>query len=119
MRQGNFHQSADPRSDKDTVPLKKRKDSSQTETCYDIDNDYITIQTNKPGSFIVTVEGINCCSGCAAIHLFGSMKFPDNQSLATVKVYFSGTHAATEDYKTVRKFLFYFSFAEMAQFQLK
>ena len=101
VRQGDFRQGAGPRSDEDTVLLRERKDSSQSGNCYDIDKDYITIETKKPGSFIVTVEGINCCSGCAAVHLFGSMKFPDNQSLATVKVYFSGAHTGIEDYKTV------------------
>ena len=77
--------------------------SKNVEVWYKADNRFITIYTSHFSGYIVTVEGINCCSGSANLLLFGSLvSIPDEERLATLKVYMSSAHSTQiRDYKTV------------------
>ena len=82
--------------------MKKRKDSLEGDAWYDVDNKFVTIETRELGMFIVTVEGLNCCSDSATCFVFGSLKyFPDKKSLATLKAYFWSIHGRIKDYEMV------------------
>ena len=75
----------------------------QKDKC-EIDEKYITIHTSHFSGYIVTAEGINCCSKSANVLLFGSLV--NNQHLGpsvTVKVYMSSIHSQIKDYETVSK----------------
>ena len=74
---------------------------------YEVDNHFITIYTSHFSGYIVTVEGINCCSGSANLLLFGCLvSIPDEEPLATLKLYMSSAHSTQiRDYRTVRLFV--------------
>ena len=114
VRQGDISQNLDvpmveiKRKRRNSGPLarflRKSKKFGDTDACYYIDENYVTVETRKLGVIIVTVEGLNCCSSTASIFLFGSLRcFSDKKSLAKFKVYFSGSHKRIKDYKSVSK----------------
>ena len=86
--------------------------SNNAEEWYEVDNHFITIYTSNFSGYIVTVEGINCCSGSANLLLFGSLtNAPDEEPLATLKVYMSSAHSTQiRDYRTVGLFAKVFLF---------
>ena len=86
--------------------------SNNAEVWYEVDNHFITIYTSHFSGYIVTVEGINCCSGSANLLLFGSLvSIPDEEPLATLKVYMSSAHSTQiRDYRTVSLFATVFLF---------
>ena len=86
--------------------FRKMKTVLQTEPCYDIDKDFITVETRKPGVIIVTLKGLKCCSSSATCYLFGTpTPFRDGKSMAIIKVYFWRYHRQIKDYETVSKVL--------------
>ena len=109
VRQGDIHSHAVPlvplkrkSDDSNDKSLTKRKGSTDCDSSFDVDERHVIIRTKKQGSFIVTSEGLNCCSKSAICFLFGSMKyFPDHKSLATIKAYFWSVLGRIKDYKTV------------------
>ena len=88
--------------------------SKNSEVWFEVDNHFITIYTSHFSGYIVTLEGINCCSGSANVLLFGSLtndQTGTEQPLAILKVYMSSAHSAKiRDYRTVSKVLFCFVF---------
>ena len=71
---------------------------------YEIDEKYVTIYTSHFSGYIVTAEGINCCSKSVNVLLFGSLvNNPEIEPLVTVKVYMSSIHSQIKDYDAVRK----------------
>ena len=70
---------------------------------FEIDQRYVTIHTSHFSGYIVTVEGINCCSKSANVLLFGSLaNNPEMGPSVTVKIYLSSIHSQITDYKAVR-----------------
>ena len=70
---------------------------------FEIDERYVSIHTSHFSGYIVTAEGINCCSKSANVLLFGSLA--NNREMGpsvTVKVYLSSIHSQIMDYKAVR-----------------
>ena len=70
---------------------------------FEIDERHVSIHTSHFSGYIVTVEGINCCSKSANVLLFGSLA--NNLEMGpsvTVKVYLSSIHSQIMDYKAVR-----------------
>ena len=70
---------------------------------YEADSNFITIHTRHFSGYIITLQDINCCAGSANILLFGSVaNVPNDEPLATLKVYMSSVHSAQiRDYRTV------------------
>ena len=69
---------------------------------YEIDEKYVNIHTSHFSGYIVTAEGINCCSKSANALLFGSLM--NNKEMGpsvTVKIYLSSIHSQITDYKAV------------------
>ena len=70
----------------------------------EINHKYITIHTSHFSGYIVTAEGINCCSKSANVLLFGSLGNNLYQGPSvTVKVYLSSIHSEIRDYEAVRR----------------
>ena len=110
VRQGEFHNNQVvnivPIKRKNTEELigttKKAKHVMNSEPCYDIDENFVTVESRKLGVFIVTVEGLNCCSKSACCFLFGSLaSYSDRKSLVKLKIYLSGGHKGIKDYESV------------------
>ena len=79
--------------------------SKDSDVIHDSDNKYINIETTTLGTFIVTVDEINCCARSAMIHLFGSLKnTPSEKPLASVNVYFSNLFYRFQEYEMVSTF---------------
>ena len=92
VRHGDLHRNA-------VLPVYKLEKDK-----YEMDEKYVTIHTSHFSGYIVTAEGINCCSKSANVLLFGSLA--NNQHLGpsvTVKVYMSSIHSQIKDYETVSK----------------
>ena len=54
--------------------------------------------------YIVTTEGINCCSRSINVMLFGSLtNNPQRGPSVTVKIYLSSIHSQIKDYESVSK----------------
>ena len=71
---------------------------------YEIDKKYVTIHTSHFSGYIVTAEGINCCSKSANVLLFGSLaNNPEMGPSVTVKIYLCSIHSQIMDYKAVRE----------------
>ena len=71
---------------------------------FEIDERYVSIQTSHFSGYIVTAEGINCCSKSANVLLFGSLaNNPKMGPSVTVKIYLSSIHSQIMDYKAVRE----------------
>ena len=71
---------------------------------FQIDEKYVTINIRHFSDYIVTAEGINCCSGRTNVHLFGSLT--NSQHLgasAIIKIYMSSILSQIKDFKTVSK----------------
>ena len=76
---------------------------------YEIDEKYVNIHTSHFSGYIVTAEGINCCSKSANVLLFGSLA--NNLEMGpsvTVKIYLASIHSQLKDYKTVSLLVFNF-----------
>ena len=77
--------------------LKQGRDPMESTNCeawFEISKRFITVHTSHFSGYIVTVEGINCCSGSANVLLFGCLSnVPDEDPLATLKVYMSSGHS--------------------------
>ena len=74
---------------------------------YEMDEKYVTIHTSHFSGYIVTAEGINCCSKSINVLLFGSLtNNPWTGPSATVKVYLSSIHSQIKYYESVRKMEF-------------
>ena len=66
------------------------------------DKRYINIFTSHFSTFLVTAENTNCCAGSANVLLYGSLiNFPDENTVATIKVYLSSVHSKIQDYEDV------------------
>ena len=105
VRHGNIH------SDAHNLKLgPELLQSNNTEVSYEVDNHFITIYTSHFSGYIVTVEGINCCSGSANLLLFGCLSnAPSEDPLATLKVYMSSVHSThIRDYRTEGATIFKF-----------
>ena len=64
------------------------------EVNFEVDKNYVTISTSHFSGYIVTLEGIKCCTGSANVMLFGALtNIPDVEPLVTLKVYMSSTHS--------------------------
>ena len=85
-------------------------ESGNAEAWYEVDKRFITIYTSHFSGYIVTLEGINCCSGSANLLLFGCLSnAPPEDPLATLKVYMSSGHSTQiRDYRTVSATIFNF-----------
>ena len=71
---------------------------------FEIDERYVTIHTSHFSGYIVTAEGINCCSKSASVLLFGSLaNNPEMGPSVTVKIYLSSNHSQITDYEAVRE----------------
>ena len=71
---------------------------------FEIDERYVSIHTSHFSGYIVTAEGINCCSKSANVLLFGSLvNNPEMGPSVTVKIYLSSIHSHITDYKAVRE----------------
>ena len=69
---------------------------------YEIDEKYVNIETSHFSGYIVTAEGINCCSKSASVLLFGSlMNNLEMGPSVTVKIYLSSIHSQIMDYQAV------------------
>ena len=76
--------------------------SQNADVIFEVDNKYVIVHTTHFSGFIVTLDGINCCSGSANILLFGSLtNVPEAEPLVTLKVYMSSTHSQIRDYESV------------------
>ena len=90
VRHGNIHSS-------EILPVHLIREDT-----FEIDQRYVTIHTSHFSGYIVTAEGVNCCSKSANVLLFGSlMKNPEMGPSVTVKVYLSSIHSQITDYKNV------------------
>ena len=62
----------------------------------------MTIYTRHFSGYIVTAEGINCCSKSANVLLFGSLTNNlEMGPLVTVKIYLASIHSQIKDYEMV------------------
>ena len=74
---------------------------------FEIDQRYVTIHASHFSGYIVTAEGINCCSKSINVLLFGSLtNNPFKGPSVTVKVYLSSIHSQIKDYESVRKIIY-------------
>ena len=81
----------------------------------EMDEKYVTIHTSHFSPFIVTAEGINCCSKSANVLLFGSLaNNPEMGPSVTVKIYLSSIHSQIKDYKKLSTKL---QFSKFVNFQ--
>ena len=90
VRHGDIHSSS-------VLPVHKLEKDK-----YEMDEKYVTIHTSHFSGYIVTAEGINCCSKSANVLLFGSLV--NNLEMGpsvTVKVYLSSIHSQIKDYEVV------------------
>ena len=79
-------------------------ETRKAKVSFEVDENYVTISTSHFSGFIVTLEGINCCSGSANILLFGALtNIPDIEPLVTLKAYMSSTHSQIKDYESVSR----------------
>ena len=68
----------------------------------EIDQRFVTIHTSHFSGYIVTAEGINCCSKSANVLLFGSLvNNPEMGPSVTVKICLSSIHSHIKDYTKV------------------
>ena len=83
--------------------LTKKDISKETdEISFDIDEKYITVHTTHFSTYIVTVEGINCCSSRALALFFGSLdNTPDAEPLASLRVYMTRDTSDIKDFQKV------------------
>ena len=73
-----------------------------------VNKNYVTIYTSHFSKYIVTVEGINCCSGSANMLLFGSLtNVQEAEPMVTLKVYMSSKHMEIRDYESVSRSAIY------------
>ena len=69
---------------------------------FEIDEKYVTIHSRHFSGYIVTAEGINCCSKSANVLLFGSLTNNlEMGPLVTVKIYLASIHSHIKDYEMV------------------
>ena len=94
VRHGNLH---------NDVLLEKLSPQTQGgNISLDVNEEFVTINTNHFTGYIVTAKHINCCGKSANIHVFGSLRnIPKARPLATVKVYLSSIHSNIKDYQFV------------------
>ena len=79
-------------------------ETQKAKVSFEVDENYVTISTSHFSGFIVTLEGINCCSGSENVLLFGALtNTPDIEPLVTLKVYMSSTHSQIKDYESVSR----------------
>ena len=82
---------------------------------YELDEKYVTIHTSHFSPFIVTTEGIDCCSKSANVLLFGSLvNNPEMGPSVTVKIYLSWIDNQIKDYREVRTNV---QFSKLVNFQ--
>ena len=94
VRHGDIHSS--------DIMLHPGMDRQQGGVYYKVGEKDVVIHTKTLGGFIVTAEGLNCCSRSANILLFGSLRnFPQADSLVTIKVYFASVLSEIKDYEAV------------------
>ena len=90
IRQGDIHS-------RSVLPVQKLEKYK-----YEMDEKYMTIYTSHFSGYIVTAEGINCCSKSANVLLFGSLaNNPEMGPLVTVKIYLASIKSQIKDYKAV------------------
>ena len=69
---------------------------------FEIDEKHVTIHVRHFSGYIVTAEGINCCSKNANVLLFGSLaNNPEMGPSVTVKIYLASIHSQIKDYEVV------------------
>ena len=69
---------------------------------FEIDEKYVTIYAKHFSGYIVTAEGINCCSKSANMLTFGLLaNNPEEGPLVTVKIYLSSILSKIKDYQEV------------------
>ena len=69
---------------------------------FEIDEKYVTIHARHFSGYIVTAEGINCCSKSANVLLFGSLTNNlEMGPLVTVKIYLASIHSQIKDFEMV------------------
>ena len=90
LRHGDLHANA-------VLPVcKLEKDK------FEIDEKYATIYARHFSGYIVTAEGINCCSKSANVLLFGSLTNNFEMGpLVTVKIYLASIHSQIKHYEMV------------------
>ena len=73
---------------------------------FEIDEKYVTIYATHFSGYIVTAEGINCCSKSANMLTFGLLaNNPEEGPLVTVKIYLSSILSKIKDYQEVSEIL--------------
>ena len=69
-------------------------------TNLEIDEKHVTIHVRHFSGYIVTAEGINCCSKSANVLLFVSLaNNPEMGPSVTVKIYLASIHSQIKDYE--------------------
>ena len=69
-------------------------ESRNAKVWYEVGKHFITVHTSHFSGCIVTLDGINCCSGSANVLLFGCLSNTSTDDpLATMKVYMSSAHS--------------------------
>ena len=77
---------------------------------WDVEHNYVCIFTKHFCKFIVTAEGINCCSQSAELLLFSSLK-QQQMTTVTIKPYFGSLFYKNEAYIKVDLFIIYIRLA--------
>ena len=69
---------------------------------FEIDEKFITINTSHFSGFIITAEGIKCCSSSANVLLFGSLANNlEMGPLVTVRMYLASIHSENKNHLSV------------------
>ena len=93
VKHGNIH---------DDVPLHSVETAELGRTYFDIDENYINIYTRHFSGFMVTADGIKCCSRSMLALIFGFLKrIPGEKPFTLLKVYLASKHYNGKDYIAV------------------
>ena len=71
------------------------------EVYYKINSQCVELFTPHFCQFFISAEGINCCSGRAAMLAFSKMEWSDSGPLANLALYFGSVHHMYNDYRQV------------------
>ena len=94
VRHGDLHSNA-------VLPVYKLEKDK-----FEIDEKYVTIYARHFSGYIVTAEGLNCCSKSANMLTFGLLaNNPEEGPLVTVKIYLSSILSKIKDYQEVSEIL--------------
>ena len=84
------------------VPLHSVEAAELGRACFDINENYVNINTRHFSGFVVSADGINCCSRSMLALIFGSLKkIPGEYLLTKLKIYLASKHYKGTDYIVV------------------